>query len=70
MKALLIILCIILPPLAVYLHTRQGKTTLLNVVLTLLCGLPGMIHALIVVLKPPQSGPPQAGPQQAGPPAA
>ncbi len=48
---LLVILAIILPPLAVYLY-EDGWTSrvTLNLILTLLCGLPGMIHALIVIL--------------------
>lgn len=48
---LLIILALILPPLAVYLY--EGSWTsrcTLNLILTLLCGIPGVIHALIVIL--------------------
>ena len=51
-KVLLVILCFLLPPLAVYLH--EGSWTsrcTINLILTLLCGLPGVIHALIVVLE-------------------
>lgn len=49
---LLIILALLLPPLAVYLFERNRWTSrcTLNLVLTLLCGLPGVIHALIVIL--------------------
>lgn len=48
----LIILAIFLPPLAVYLYEGSWtKRCTVNVILTLLCGLPGMIHALIVVLE-------------------
>lgn len=50
MKILLIILCLFIPPLAVYLKTSNVKTTLLNLILTLLGGIPGVIHALWVVL--------------------
>lgn len=49
---LLILLCFFLPPLAVYL--KQNDITndfIINVILTCLCGIPGMIHALIIVLK-------------------
>jgi uncharacterized membrane protein YqaE (UPF0057 family) len=48
---LLVILCFLLPPLAVYLY--EGSWTsrcTVNLILTLLCGLPGIIHGLIVVL--------------------
>lgn len=51
-KIVIIILCFFIPPLAVYLY--EGSWTsrcTLNLILTLLCGLPGVIHALLVVLK-------------------
>lgn len=49
---LLVILCFILPPLAVYLkYDEAGKPFIVNIILTLLCGLPGIIHALIHVLR-------------------
>jgi len=51
MKILLIILCFILPPLAVYLATKCVKTTLINLVLCFLLYVPGLIHALWTVLK-------------------
>ena len=49
---LLVILALILPPLAVYLHEGviNGKFWL-NLILTLLFFIPGVIHALIVVLS-------------------
>lgn len=48
----LIILAIFLPPLAVYLYEGSWtKRCTINVILTLLCGLPGIIHALFVVLE-------------------
>ncbi len=50
-KVVLIILAIFIPPLAAYLRTKDTKTTVINVVLTLLCGIPGIIHALYLVLK-------------------
>jgi uncharacterized membrane protein YqaE (UPF0057 family) len=51
-ELLLIILAILLPPLAVYLHEGviNGKFWL-DLLLTLLFFLPGLIYALIVVLK-------------------
>ena len=51
MKILLIILCFILPPLAVYLATKCVKTTLIKLVLCFIFFLPGLIHALWTVLK-------------------
>lgn len=49
---LLVILAILIPPLAVYLYEGSWtKRCTINLILTLLCGLPGMIHALIVVLS-------------------
>jgi uncharacterized membrane protein YqaE (UPF0057 family) len=52
-KILLIILAIVIPPLAVGLASdwEDMNALLINIVLTLLCGLPGMIHALIYVSK-------------------
>lgn len=49
---LLVVLSILLPPLAVYLHegTINGKFWL-DLILTLLVWLPGVIYALIVVLS-------------------
>ena len=48
---LLVILALLIPPLAVYLY--EGYWTercTINLILSLLCGLPGIIHALIVIL--------------------
>jgi uncharacterized membrane protein YqaE (UPF0057 family) len=48
---LLVILAILIPPLAMYLY--EGSWTsrcTVNLILTLLCGLPGVIHALVVIL--------------------
>ena len=51
-RVLLIILAVLLPPLAVGLHQGALNNTFwLNLLLTLLFYLPGMIHALIVVTK-------------------
>lgn len=50
--ALLVILALFFPPLAVYLY--EGSWTdrcTINLILSLLCGLPGIIHALVVVLE-------------------
>lgn len=49
---LLVVLCFLLPPLAVYLKYHDtGTPFVVNIILTLLCGLPGVIHALIHVLR-------------------
>ncbi len=45
-----ILLAVFLPPVAVLLERGVGGSFLLNILLTLLGGLPGMIHALLVVL--------------------
>jgi uncharacterized membrane protein YqaE (UPF0057 family) len=48
---LLVILAILLPPLAVYLHEGAINTKFwISLILTLLFWLPGVIYALIVVL--------------------
>lgn len=47
-----IILCIFLPPLAVYLKTGETKDLLINLALTFFgFGLIGIIHAFIVVSR-------------------
>ena len=48
---LLVILAILLPPLAVYLHQGEINTKFwISLILTLLFFIPGVIYALIVVL--------------------
>ncbi len=47
---LLVIIAILLPPLAVGLKKGVGGHLVLNIVLTLLFWLPGILHALYVVL--------------------
>ncbi|MFN5417071.1 MAG: YqaE/Pmp3 family membrane protein [Flavobacteriia bacterium] len=52
MLILLYILCIFIPPVAVGLATDWDITTVvINVLWCLLCGLPGIIHAFIVVSR-------------------
>jgi len=49
---LLVILCFLLPPLAVYLkYNDAGTPFVVNVILTILFWVPGVIHALYHVLK-------------------
>lgn len=50
-KLLLIIIAILIPPLAVGLKMGIGGHLILNIILTLLLYLPGLLHALYVVLK-------------------
>lgn len=48
---LMVIIAILLPPLAVFLKRGLGGAFLINLILCLLFFLPGLIHALYVVLK-------------------
>jgi uncharacterized membrane protein YqaE (UPF0057 family) len=48
---ILVLLAIVLPPIAVLLKAGVGLQLLLSILLTLLGYIPGMIHALWVVLK-------------------
>ena len=49
MSLLKVILAIILPPLAVGLTYGIGSAFFINLILTLLGWLPGVIHALIIL---------------------
>ena len=46
-----IILAIFLPPVAAFLQVGFSLHFFVNIVLTLLGGLPGMVHALWLVVK-------------------
>ncbi len=48
MDLVTILLCIFLPPVAVALKHGIGLQLLLNILLTLLGWIPGMIHAFLV----------------------
>lgn len=48
MSLLTIILNILLPPLAVFLKHGLGTTFLINLILTIILWLPGVIHAFVV----------------------
>lgn len=50
MQIVKIILAIILPPVAAYLQVGVSTHLWVNIILTLLGGIPGMIHALWLVL--------------------
>lgn len=49
MSVLRILLAIFLPPLAVFLTVGLGTHFWINLILTLLGGLPGMVHAIWVL---------------------
>jgi uncharacterized membrane protein YqaE (UPF0057 family) len=50
-KVVLIVLAILLPPLAVYLKTKSAKDTIINLLLCFLFWIPGILHALYLILK-------------------
>ena len=50
MQIVKIILAIILPPVAAYLQVGVSTHLWINIALTILGGIPGMIHALWLVL--------------------
>ena len=51
MDLLKIVLAIFLPPIAAFLQVGLSLHFFLNIALTLLGGLPGMVHALWLVVK-------------------
>ena len=50
-KIVLIIIAILLPPLAVFLKKGAGKDLVINIVLTILLYIPGMAHAIWLIVK-------------------
>jgi uncharacterized membrane protein YqaE (UPF0057 family) len=50
-----IIIAILLPPLGVFLKVGFGGAFWLNILLTLLGFVPGMIHALWVIARQPKA---------------
>lgn len=50
-KLLLVIIAILLPPVAVGIKKGVGGALIINIILWLLFYVPGLIHALWVVLK-------------------
>ncbi len=50
-QLLLIIIAILLPPLAVFLKAGAGRDLVINIILCLFFWIPGILHALYVVLK-------------------
>jgi uncharacterized membrane protein YqaE (UPF0057 family) len=51
MDVLRIIFAIILPPLGVFLQVGIGKHFWINILLTLLGYIPGIIHAIYIIIK-------------------
>ena len=51
MDLLRIILSVILPPLGVFLQVGLGKHFWLNILLTLLGYIPGLVHAVYIVAR-------------------
>lgn len=47
----LIIIAIILPPLAMLIETGLGKQFLINLVLTMIGFVPGVVHAVYVIAR-------------------
>lgn len=70
MKLIKIILSILLPPVAAYLQVGTTTHLWINIILTLLWGVPGMIHALWLVLTDRQAAPAAPVPPPAFEPAA
>ena len=50
-EIVLIILAILLPPVAVFLQKGVGKDLLINIVLCLFFWVPGIVHALWLLMK-------------------
>ena len=51
MEIIKIILAIVLPPLGVFLQVGLGKHFWINIILTLLGYIPGIVHAIWVIAK-------------------
>ncbi|MFM2044415.1 MAG: hypothetical protein RLY86_2991 [Pseudomonadota bacterium] len=51
MDILRIILAILLPPLGVFLQVGLGMHFWINIILTILGYIPGIIHAIYVIVK-------------------
>ncbi len=50
-KVVLIIIAILLPPVAVLINNGAGKDFVINILLWLLFYVPGLVHALWLILK-------------------
>ena len=54
MDLIRIILAIILPPLGVFMQVGIGKHFCINILLTLLGYIPGIVHAVWVIARTPE----------------
>ena len=54
MDLIRIILSVILPPLGVFLQVGLGKHFWLNILLTLLGYIPGIVHAVWIIARTPK----------------
>lgn len=48
MSLLTIVLCVLLPPVAVFMKTGLSGKLIINIILTIIGWIPGVIHALYV----------------------
>ncbi|RYH03202.1 YqaE/Pmp3 family membrane protein [Salipiger sp. IMCC34102] len=55
MNILKLVLAVILPPLGVLLEEGIGKQFLINVLLTLLGFIPGLVHAVWIIARSPST---------------
>lgn len=50
-KVILIILAIFLPPIAVFINNGVGKDLAINILLSILFFIPGVLHAIWLITK-------------------
>ncbi|ADN77925.1 protein of unknown function UPF0057 [Ferrimonas balearica DSM 9799] len=50
-KLILVLLAILLPPVAVFLHRGIGSDLVINILLCLFFWLPGVLHALYIITR-------------------
>lgn len=50
-KIVLVILAILLPPVSAFLKVGTDKNFLINIILTLIGFVPGVIHALLLIFR-------------------
>lgn len=50
-RLLMVVIAILLPPVAVFLKEKLSQNFIINIVLCFLFWIPGIIHALWVILK-------------------
>lgn len=55
MDLLRILIAILLPPLGVFLQVGLGKQVWINILLTLLGYIPGIVHAVYIIARPGRS---------------